>query len=1000
MASRSQSIRTRIIALLTVPLVSLLALWSFAAFITLGDAQRLLNLRTLDIKLVRPTDTMLVALKDERRMSVAHLGGDETVDRSGFDAQRAKTDQARKAFLAVYRDPGLRNDVIGVETAERLDNFAENLKGLESLRNLVDRRAVTRDGALTSYTDLLNGAYAIYSSVTLPDAELASVGKTNILLNRALELINREDALITGALAVGRISAYEHAAFGRFVSTQRALHQDAIPGLPDPARKRMEDFLQSPDFTRFQLLEEQILRAPPTAGGRLPVDAGTWRLTTETAVSKLASVERVGYDELTVRANQIAGAVILRLTLAGGLGLLAVVASVVIATRASRKIIRENRVLATVVEEFGRDRLPRMAEAIRNNEHFDPEAGAPHFDFDVTEVEKTYRAFTEARRAVITATLREAAVRKGVSEVFVNLARRNQTLLHRQLSLLDNMERRVEDPDELEDLFRLDHLATRMRRHAEGLVILSGKPAGRSWRNPVPLVDVARGAVAEVEDYTRVRVLPMPRVALTGAAVADTIHLLAELIENATLFSPPDLPVQVSGQVVANGFALEIEDRGLGLTPEALAEANRQLENPPEFDPAETTRLGLFVVARLAHRHEVKVSLRVSPYGGTTAIVLIPATLIVDLPEEAAPQGIEPVAGPNMRPVPGPSGGGGKRSASGTWAATSTPDGAPDDFMAFTVPDGAVPISAAPAGPLGVYGPLYDDSHDAARPNGASDDQGEPAAGSGALSLNGSAGGPARRTDRPPEEERPEGLPEGMPFRKRRSGVVPQPRGEERLTDRAQADDRGTVNGHGSMNGRSVTDGRHLAGDPEGAPDRDTVADLGKIVGRSAGAEAAHEAATTGERPRPDGVGAGRRYADADADVNADTDDAATGAAAQGGSGVWVSGEWDVDRTGDGHPDLPRRTRQASLAPQLRDEGTFGRLGGDGADRRGDSGPRKVVAADGWEPVDEIESERPPEAVRSMMAAMQQGWKRGRADAEEAEIAAGPPVRSGTEEDG
>jgi hypothetical protein len=191
------------------------------------------------------------------------------------------------------------------------------------------------------------------------------------------------------------------------------------------------------------------------------------------------------------------------------------------------------------------------------------------------------------------------------------------------------MERRTDDPTELEDLFRVDHLATRMRRHAEDLVILAGASPGRGWRNPVPLVDVLRGAVSEVEDYARVMVRPLPDVAIAGRAVADVIHLLAELIENATSFSPPHTKVNIGGDVVPRGFAVEIEDRGLGLTPDALALANARLTNPPDFDPTHSAQLGLFVVARLAARHGVLVQLRPSPYGGITAVALLPEDLVV-----------------------------------------------------------------------------------------------------------------------------------------------------------------------------------------------------------------------------------------------------------------------------------------------------------------------------------------------------------------------------------
>jgi hypothetical protein len=222
----------------------------------------------------------------------------------------------------------------------------------------------------------------------------------------------------------------------------------------------------------------------------------------------------------------------------------------------------------------------------------------------------------------------EAGLRKGYNEVFLNIARRSQTLLHRQLTLLDRMERRATEPDELEDLFRIDHLATRMRRHAEDLVILAGAAPGRGWRKPVPVIDVIRGAASEVEDYTRVTIRQVADAAIAGRAVGDLIHLFAELLENATAYSPPQSRVYVSGEQVANGYAVEIEDRGLGMPVEQIAEANARLAHPPEFDPTNSAQLGLIVVARLAARHGIQVSLRPSAYGGVAAVVLVPTDLI------------------------------------------------------------------------------------------------------------------------------------------------------------------------------------------------------------------------------------------------------------------------------------------------------------------------------------------------------------------------------------
>jgi K+-sensing histidine kinase KdpD len=213
--------------------------------------------------------------------------------------------------------------------------------------------------------------------------------------------------------------------------------------------------------------------------------------------------------------------------------------------------------------------------------------------------------------------------------MFTNLARRSQTLIDRQLELIDDLERNEADPETLEHLFRLDHLATRMRRNAEDLIVLSGADPGRHWAQRMTLVDVVRAAAAEVEEYQRVEFLPLADLEVAGHASVDVIHLLAEVIENATVFSPPNTKVQVAGQSVPHGYVIEIEDRGLGMSDEELIQANERLANPPEIDFALSRVLGLYVVGRLAQRHGIKVQLRHSWYGGVTALALLPHTLLV-----------------------------------------------------------------------------------------------------------------------------------------------------------------------------------------------------------------------------------------------------------------------------------------------------------------------------------------------------------------------------------
>jgi signal transduction histidine kinase len=277
------------------------------------------------------------------------------------------------------------------------------------------------------------------------------------------------------------------------------------------------------------------------------------------------------------------------------------------------------------------ERLPGVVNRLRAGDDVDVAVEAPPLDLGTRtrEVTETAEAFSVVQRTAVEAAVDQARLRKGISLVFRSLARRNQSLLQRQLKLLDEMEKGADDPDSLEQLFRLDHLTTRMRRQAEGLIILSGAVPGRAWRQPVAVVEVLRGAIGEIEDYARVDLLTDSPDFIQGTAVADVTHILAELVENAVLYSAPGTRVQVRGGRVANGYVIEVEDRGLGIPAGAMNVLNARLARPPEFDLADSDQLGLFVVSRLAARHGVKVSLRTSGYGGTTAIVLLPTDLVV-----------------------------------------------------------------------------------------------------------------------------------------------------------------------------------------------------------------------------------------------------------------------------------------------------------------------------------------------------------------------------------
>ena len=313
-----------------------------------------------------------------------------------------------------------------------------------------------------------------------------------------------------------------------------------------------------------------------------------------------------------------------------GIGLVIVIVAVTMMGLFARRLARDVTGLEATALHLADEEMPALIERLRAGEQdAAPAETAPKLRTKTAEIARAEAAITSLQHTAAVAAAGEARLRNGIGQVFVSLARRNQSLLQRQLRLIDALEQKASDPATLADLFPLDHLTTRMRRHAEGLIILSGAAPGRSWSEPVPVIDVIRGAVAEVEDYKRVTVLTRAEDAVAGLAAADMIHLLAELIENATLSSPSGTRVEVRAERVANGFAIEIDDRGLGIEAGQLRTINQQLTTPPDFDLANADQLGLFVVGKLAARHGVRVALRPSPYGGTTAVVLMPNSIVV-----------------------------------------------------------------------------------------------------------------------------------------------------------------------------------------------------------------------------------------------------------------------------------------------------------------------------------------------------------------------------------
>ncbi|WP_433192232.1 sensor histidine kinase [Nocardia sp. CA-107356] len=321
-----------------------------------------------------------------------------------------------------------------------------------------------------------------------------------------------------------------------------------------------------------------------------------------------------------------------------GLSLIAFIA----AAWLSQRLIGRLRRLRAETLAVSETRLPKIMAQIGRAEPLDLDRELPKLDFGRDEIGQVADAFNQAQMAATTAAVNEAQTRQGVRSVFVNIAHRSQVTMHQLLSLLETAEHRHDDPDTLKMLFEFDNLATRERRNAENLVILGGEQPGRQWRNPVPLRDLVRSAVTETEHYPRLHVVRLPDVAIAGAAVADLIHLISELIDNAATFSPPKTRVEISAALGGSGVIVEISDLGVGLTRNEIAQINEMLTNPPDFNVAALSsdpRLGLFVVAQLAKRHDVVVRLNESDYGGIRSVVRLPYELVAeDAPVVPAPQ--------------------------------------------------------------------------------------------------------------------------------------------------------------------------------------------------------------------------------------------------------------------------------------------------------------------------------------------------------------------------
>ncbi|MFE5814673.1 nitrate- and nitrite sensing domain-containing protein [Streptomyces sp. NPDC056479] len=645
---RLGSIRLSLILLALVPGVTLAAVWSVTTIQMFSEG---LGLRS-QTGLSRSTGAMgteaTLALQQERSYSAVWLATRQEAARTALDAQRTKTDKAVAKLLAqsdaIQRAPSRIKD--------RLYSVVASASSLEYYRGQVDNPTdISAVQALGQYTSIIDDQIHAFQELSqVDDGDLTSQAGPLVSLEHAAELVSREDALLTLASPARKMDEKTWNEFAELVNTRRWLVEDQIlPALAGSAKAETERILGSAQWQTLETVEDQVLAARAGARGNgkitVPDAQKEWRAALVKVSDEYEVLIRQQTNGLLQRsADNARNLLITAASLSAG-GLIALLLCVGMSWRITRSLSRRLRGLREATLGLAQERLPDVVARLERGEKVDVELATPPLDYGHDELGQVAKAFNTAQRTAVHTAVELADTRRGFQKIILGIARQSQNLVNLQLTKLDALERAHQDPEVLKGLYELDSTASQLRRYEENLVIISGERPGRSWSEPVALIDILRSAVGEVAEYRRVEVHTEEEVHLAPPAVADVIHLLAELIENATLYSPAPAPVGVRAAMVAKGLAVEVEDRGLGMSEEDYASFNAQLAEPPQFDVvalADDLRLGMFVIGRLARRHGIAVTLRSSPYGGTTAIVLIPHDVVVrDVPAPDRDESVE-----------------------------------------------------------------------------------------------------------------------------------------------------------------------------------------------------------------------------------------------------------------------------------------------------------------------------------------------------------------------
>ncbi|MEU8632226.1 ATP-binding protein [Amycolatopsis sp. NPDC048633] len=737
-----KSIRKRLTRTVLIPSVTLLVLWIAVSsyFLFNGVYVRLVAASVREVSI--PAASALGEFQKERQTALQYLD-DPALGPGRLQLQQKATDEKlgalQNAFAATISNAP-------DEIAAKVNALKSQFDRLPVLRSQISFRSIDRGQVNNYYNGVMDTASNLFDTQArvVPDAEAATGGITATSVFRAGDAMSRETSLVSTAFSAGTFAPEDFAQFAQLSGTYRTQLAQIEPFLDPSVRTKYQTLARSAAWGQLATAEVSIVKHgpwSPSDQNSVPVSETDWLSATSQVAQGLNDLAITQADKVSAAAIDSGDAQLRNVIIGSILALLASLAAIIVAVRVSRSLV--DRALMTRLArlrndslDLARNRLPDIVARLKNGEAVDLKAELPQLDHGRDEIGQVAEAFNTAQLTAVNAAASEAKARSGVHNVFLGIAHRNQVLVHQQLQILDEMEAREDNSTQLASLFQLDHLAARARRTTENLIILGGKQPGRRWRKPVALMEVLRAAVSETEQYARVQVEQVPDVAILGAAVADTIHLVAELVDNATTFSPPGSPVEVSSRAVARGIVVDVSDQGLGMKDGVRDWANAMMAEAPEFDAMALradSSLGLFVVARLAAKLGMTVTFDPSRYGGLRATVLIPSQHLAgqqeSLPAEpgASPAETTAVLAPVGAPAP---------QAESSLGAMDTPSSftgqipmkrdvkpRPYPVRALTPPDPLPSVPAAPPVPPAAAEPVPAPAGEPARKSPPADDR-------------------------------------------------------------------------------------------------------------------------------------------------------------------------------------------------------------------------------------------------------------------------------------